>query len=90
MPLSLGSVQGSPEKTRLSERLRLSGGTQFLMMAWIVGKATPSPRPIRARTSTSGGSQRIAAATGVSSVKSDQVMTPQLSMVLGETAPLAR
>ena len=41
-------------------------------------------------TSTRIGSHCIAAAMGVRSVKSDQQITPQFSIALGVTAPLAR
>ncbi len=49
----------------------------------MVGYATPSPRPIRARTAMSGPSP-ITAAGGVRMVKADQNTTPHDSTSLGE------
>ena len=82
--------QITPEYTSESERLRLSCGAQALIIAWMVGKATPSPNPIRALTSSNGGNHFKAAARGVRSVKRDQTITPPFSIILGETVPLAR
>lgn len=50
----------------------------------MVGNATPSPRPMMARTSSSSGSQRRAADRGVSIVNSDHTTTPTLSTVFGD------